>query len=430
MSSLSSTGTDDAVQPQHPPASSSSYSHSPSSSFSSYARFDDNTPYIVHATLGDHTRLIQEQKSKEKYMEYQLVCRIESRHSLHEWVVWKRYSDLKKFHAKLAINGISNLTFPSAHSLSSDKFSDHFVDIRRKELKSYWEKLQNILNDNNGGMNFLQTLIPCRRLLEEFVDAVPQLDCPQVTLEGECEFPECLEVAGRSLQEVQELFTYVCDEMIKYCDVVYNQLNCCAQDADGVLWNNEGRTRMAARQSILGPEYSQPPRVPRISKQQQNLLQQQHQHQHQQQQSEGTDERDYENMYIGKFAKSRPPDAYRDEYAESRHPLPFVGKFVSQGGFPMGGGSANSMANMAYLESRQQEEREADQDNNKGGQLGDDSRGMYGEGEDVGLFDIGGKHLHGEEDKGVQVAEEEEKAEGVMVKKRLSWKETASQSRR
>ena len=66
---------------------------------------------------------------------------------MHQWSVWKRYSEFEQLHAKLKVSltwQLNNIELPSAYRLTYNKLSKEFVEQRREDLKVYWTKITSI----------------------------------------------------------------------------------------------------------------------------------------------------------------------------------------------------------------------------------------------------------------------------------------------
>ncbi len=125
-----------------------------------------NAPKLAGLALGSErgnafmstirqTRLSVDTKGS-KYCEYEVACqyRVVSRRVqkevVYKWSVWRRYSEFEKLHLPLKDTlgwQIDGIELPSANTFVFNKLSQEFIENRRDELNTYWQK---IIKVNNG----------------------------------------------------------------------------------------------------------------------------------------------------------------------------------------------------------------------------------------------------------------------------------------
>ena len=202
----------------------------------------------ITAVLGGNFRKVQDHLNKDLYVEYDVVCTLETDRSYHKWSVWRRYSEFKRLHGFVCadMKAVKKLSFPKPHNFTSKHFDDDFIEQRKNELISYWNELIAIVKIENSPQIF-----------ETFL-CVPSYNENKIfRVDGQCIFPDLFQMSVKGIYDV----TVLCYELgSAFCGI----LNLCSERADNVLWDSEGRKRLPVRQSMFDP-YNVPPRVPRWS---------------------------------------------------------------------------------------------------------------------------------------------------------------------
>jgi hypothetical protein len=82
----------------------------------------------------------------KKFTEFEIACQFRVASNkvqteiVHQWSVWKRYSELEKLHRQLKISlgwQMDGLEFPPARSFTMNKLSAEFVEQRKYVQELY-----------------------------------------------------------------------------------------------------------------------------------------------------------------------------------------------------------------------------------------------------------------------------------------------------
>ena len=96
MSSLTSSSV--SSSPVSTPSSSGFLAHN-NDSYEKHDHMRHHRDRIhITAVLGGNFRKVQDHLNKDLYVEYDVVCTLETDRSYHKWSVWRRYSEFKRLH--------------------------------------------------------------------------------------------------------------------------------------------------------------------------------------------------------------------------------------------------------------------------------------------------------------------------------------------
>jgi len=113
-----------------------------------------STSTLVHDQRNNFMSIIRrtrvQQDGSKKFVEYEIACQLRvvsmrvQKEIVYKWSVWKRYTEFDTLHNNLRVNlgwQLGAIEFPSTHLLVLNKLSPEFIEQRREELNTYWQRV-------------------------------------------------------------------------------------------------------------------------------------------------------------------------------------------------------------------------------------------------------------------------------------------------
>ena len=113
------------------------------------------------------------QEGSSKFAQYEIACQLRvvsmklQKEIVYKWTVWKRYTEFEQLNTALKETygwRMGGIDFPSSHLFVLNKLASDFIDNRREEINSYWQKVIKIDKATEFNKHH------CSRELKAFLD--------------------------------------------------------------------------------------------------------------------------------------------------------------------------------------------------------------------------------------------------------------------